>query len=107
MAHDPENTPIAEDPELDSLEGRIAAARKAEDERRGVDRELIGQVHGSAMTVASTMVGYPLGGIIVGWLLDNVFDTLPWLTITLMFLAFIGACIHVVRMNRDSGGSAE
>jgi F0F1-type ATP synthase assembly protein I len=33
--------------------------------------------------------------------LDNVFDTLPWITIGLMFLAFAGACMHVVRLNKD------
>ena len=43
----------------------------------------------------------PLGGIIVGLVLDNVFDTLPWITIGLMFLAFAGACLHVVRINKN------
>ena len=107
MANDPDNAPIGEDPKLASLEDRIAAARNAEDARTGRDKQLMGPANTSAMTIASTMVGYPLGGIVIGYLLDQMFDTLPWLTIILMFLAFIGACIHVVRMNRDSGGSAE
>ena len=33
MANDPENAPIGEDPQLGSLEDRIAAARKTEDDR--------------------------------------------------------------------------
>ena len=36
MAHDPDDAPkgpVAEDPALDSLETRLAAARKTEDER--------------------------------------------------------------------------
>ena len=33
MANDPDNTPIGEDPQLESLEERIAAARRTEDER--------------------------------------------------------------------------
>lgn len=105
MANDPETEPVGEDPAIDSLEERIAKAR-AEESRRTEDKQLLGQVNASAMSVASTMVGYPLGGIVVGYFLDRVFDTLPWITITLMFLAFIGACIHVVRMNRG-GDSAE
>lgn len=106
MANDPETEPVGEDPAIDSLEQRIARA-KAEETRRTEKKELLGQVNASAMTVASTMVGYPLGGIIIGYFLDRVvFDTLPWLTIIFMFLAFVGACIHVVRMNRDKGDSA-
>lgn len=105
MANDPENapigTPIDEDPKLDSLEGRIASARKAEDERMAREHAPMADGHGAALQIASTMVGYPLGGIIIGLGLDNVFDTLPWITIGLMFLAFAGACLHVVRLNNN------
>lgn len=107
MANDPDTSQVGEDPAIDSLEERIAKAKADEDRRTGKDKELMGQVQSSAMSVASTMVGYPLGGIIVGWFLDQAFDTTPWLTITLMFLAFIGACIHIVRMNKDTSADAE
>jgi ATP synthase protein I len=107
VANDPENAPIKEDPAIDSLEDRIARARADEDRRTGKDKELMGQAQTSAMTVASTMVGYPLGGIIIGWFLDQLFDTLPWLTIIMMFLAFVGACIHVVRMNSNKTDNPE
>lgn len=101
MANDPENAPIGEDPKLDSLEDRIAAARKAEDDRMAKEHAPMKSGQAIGMQVVSTMVGYPLGGIIIGLLLDNVFDTLPWITIALMFLAFAGACIHVIRINSD------
>lgn len=102
MANDPDNAPIGEDPKIDSLEDRIAAARKAEDARMAKEHGSAGSGQGIAMQVISTMVGYPLGGILIGLVLDNVLDTLPWLTIILMFLAFAGACIHVVRMNKNA-----
>lgn len=101
MANDPENAPIGEDPELDSLEGRIASARKAEDERIAKEHGPMRGGHTIGMQVISTMVGYPLGGILVGLFLDNWLGTLPWITIALMFLAFAGACIHVIRMNKN------
>ena len=101
MANDPDNAPIGEDPKLDSLEQRIAAARKAEDARMAKEHAPMGDGRNVALQIASTMVGYPLGGIIIGLVLDNVFDTLPWITIGLMFLAFAGACLHVVRLNKD------
>ena len=102
MANDPDNAPIGEDPKIDSLEDRIAAARKAEDDAPGEGaRRRHAPGRSAAMQVVSTMVGYPLGGIIIGLVLDNVLGTLPWLTIGLMFLAFAGACMHVVRMNKN------
>ena len=104
MANDPETEPLGEDPAVDSLEQRIAKAR-AEEAKRTEQKVLMGQVQGGAMKIASTMVGYPLGGIVIGYFLDRVFGTLPWITIVLMFLAFIGACIHVIRMSNDSDGT--
>ena len=102
MADDRQDTPaplVNEDPAIDSLEGRIAAARKAEDHRTGKDRPVVdGRNRG--MQIASTMVGYPLGGIVIGWVLDGLFDTRPWIMIGLMFLAFFGACLQVVRTNK-------
>ena len=100
VANDPDNAPIGEDPKLDSLEDRIAAARKAEDHRLGRDKPNDFDGRSKAMQIASTMVGYPLGGINIGWLLDGLFDTRPWIMIGLMFLAFFGACLQVVRANK-------
>ena len=99
MAHDPNDapkSPVTEDPALDSLEDRLAAARKAEEERLAQDHAPYRQA-GMGWSVISTMLGYPLGGIIVGFALD----TTPWITIVLMFTALAGACLNVVRMNKN------
>ncbi len=107
MAHDPNDAPaspvpsnVSEDPALGSLESRLAAARKAEGARLARDHApLASEAQSGAMRIASTMVGYPLGGIVIGFVLDTVFDTLPWITIGLMFAAFLGACLQVMRAN--------
>lgn len=101
MANEPENAPIGEDPQLDSLEQRIGSARRAEDQRLAKEHAPMRDGRSAGVQIASTMLGYPLGGIIIGWLLDGVFDTRPWITIGLMFLAFAGACLHVVRINKN------
>lgn len=101
MANDPDNAPIGADPQLDSLEQRIAAARHAEDVRTGRDKPVV-DGRSRAMQIASTMVGYPLGGIVIGWFLDGLLDTRPWIMIGLMFLAFFGACLQVVRLNKNA-----
>jgi F0F1-type ATP synthase assembly protein I len=100
VANDPDNAPIGEDPQLESLEERISAARKAEDER--VAKEHAPIVRTIGMQVISTMVGYPLGGIIIGFVLDKVFHTAPWIMLGLMFAAFAGALLHVVQMNKNN-----
>lgn len=100
MANDPENAPGGEDPRIESLESRIAAARKTEDER--VAKEHAPVVKAIGMQVISTMVGYPLGGIVIGFVLDKLFGTAPWIMLGLMFAAFFGACLHVVQMNKNN-----
>jgi F0F1-type ATP synthase assembly protein I len=98
------NTPdsnLGEDPAIDSLEDRIAAARATESQRLAKDDAPLGGPPAGATAVISTMVGYPLGGIIIGFGLDNLFDTLPWITIVLMFLAFIGGLIHAMRLAKN------
>jgi ATP synthase protein I len=101
VAQDPTVHP-AEPPEadasLDSLEQRIARTRAAEDVRLGLeDGSKLNAGRAVGMHIASTMLGYPLGGIVVGWFLDGLFGTRPWIMIVLMFAAFAAACLQVVR----------
>lgn len=110
MAHnDAPQQPLAEDPALDSLEVRLAAARKAEDARSGHRREVADGTRSAAASIASTMIGYPLGGAILGFVLDTVLETRPWLTIGLLFFAFFCACVQVFRSlnNQTSASAAE
>ena len=107
MANDPENAPIGEDPQLGSLEDRIAAARKTEKARLDHEHAPMRDGRSAGIQVASTMLGYPLGGIVIGLFFDNVVfhgRTMPWITIGLMFLAFVGACLNVIRINKNRAG---
>ena len=47
--------------------------------------------------VAFELPGTILGGLLVGYLLDNYFGTSPWLLITITVLAFAGAFVRLVR----------
>ncbi len=89
------------DSALESLDRRLDQARRAEDERLARDHApMADQARSAGMQVASTMLGYPLGGIVIGWGLDSLFGTRPWIMIALMFMAFAGACLQVVRSNQ-------
>src|SRR5690606_14460904 len=97
--NDAPKSPVTEDPALDSLEARLAAARKTEEDRLAKDHAPYREA-GMGWGVVSTMLGYPLGGIIIGFAIDQWAGTTPWVTIGLMFTAFAGACLTVVRMNK-------
>ena len=105
VAQDPTDQttpPVGEDPALSSLQQRLDTARKSEDARLARDHApLRDQGRSVGMQVASTMVGYPLGGIVIGWGLDQLFGTRPWIMLGLMFMAFAGACLQVVRGNNS------
>ena len=104
MADDPQDVshnPVTPDPALGSLESRLGAARKAEDARLAADHVPLGtDATRGGNVIAATMLGYPLGGIVIGFVLDKLFGTLPWITIGLMFTAFVGGCIAVMRNNK-------
>ena len=77
MAHDPIQPPEGgEDPKLASLEARIDAAQRAEAERTAVPEAPMGMGRPGAVQgqrVLSTLVGYPLGGGVIGCYLDSRF----------------------------------
>ena len=52
---------------------------------------------GLYLGVAFELPGTILGGLVVGYFLDEYFGTSPWLLITLTVLAFVGAFVRLVR----------
>jgi F0F1-type ATP synthase assembly protein I len=60
--------------------------------------------------VAFELPGTILGGLLVGYLLDNHFGTSPWLLIVITLLAFAGAFVRLVHwinyFTRERDGSS-
>jgi len=52
---------------------------------------------GLYLGVAFELPGTIIGGLVVGYLLDEYFRTSPWLLISLTALAFVGAFVRLVR----------
>jgi len=105
VAHDPNDAQkpaVKEDPAIDSLDVRLAVARKKEEDRLAQEHAQYPQGAASGLSVISTMVGYPLGGIIIGFGIDNLAGTTPWVTIGLMFTAFVGGLIHASRLIKQN-----
>ena len=92
-----------EDARLTSLNQRLKQAQLEEAVRKGKpDIERSRQVVRSVgMRILSDLVGLPLGGFVVGWVLDWWFGTLPWLTLAMLFLGFGLAVRNVMRIAKQ------
>lgn len=104
MANDPDDTPRADDPDLASLEARLAKARQTEAERTAEPRApmgMSGKGSQQGQRVLSILLGYPLGGGVIGWYLDGRFDSRPWIMLGLLFLAFAAACYQVFKVSKE------
>jgi ATP synthase protein I len=104
VAQDPNLPSGTEEERSASLEARLREARKAEDERTAVPNAPMGMSSKGArqgQRVLSMLVGYPLGGGIVGWFLDGLFHTRPWIMLVLLFLAFAAACFQVFSISKE------
>jgi ATP synthase protein I len=102
VANDPNNAPGGGDPELSSLEARLQAARKAEAERTAEPKSpLGGKGSQQGQRVLSILIGYPIGGGVLGWLLDGWLGTRPWIMLGLLFLSFAAACRQVFLISKE------
>jgi len=84
-----ENDEIAKlppDARLESLDERLDRAQRREAEQAHKNRV------DPNMRVTQLVIGYliggPLGGGLLGWGLDSLFGTKPWLTLVMLFLGF-------------------
>ena len=90
------------DARLESLDKRLDRLQREGAERDARKQGDAGNRAGRL--VVSQLVGGPVGGAIVGWVLDQWFGTAPWLLLGLMFIGFAGGFISVMRISGRSTG---
>jgi ATP synthase protein I len=90
------------DARLESLDERLDRLQQAEakrtKKRQGDPSYRAGQL------VLSHLVGAPLGGGIVGWLLDRWWGTKPWVMLVMLFLGFAAGVFNVLRISNEPPG---
>lgn len=91
-----------QDARLNSLNERLKHAEKVEAARAPDQIDASTVVRNVGQRVAQSLIGMPLGGAIIGWLLDRLFDTAPWIMLALMFIGFAGAVLDVMRFSKQS-----
>ena len=102
---DSEEVPkLPPDARLESLDQRLDRLHQAEAERTARAEGNAGNRAGRL--VVNQLIGGPLGGAIVGWLLDRWLGTAPWLLLILMFVGFAGGFINVIRISNKPRDNA-
>jgi ATP synthase protein I len=92
--------PLRPDPRLEALERRLDVAQAKEDVRTG-KHHTASRGHSQGMRVMSELIGAPLGGAIIGWLLDRGLDTKPWLLLAGLLLGFAVAVRNIYRISKQ------
>jgi ATP synthase protein I len=92
------------DARLESLDERLDRLQQAEAKRTA--KRQPDPNYQAGQLVLSQLVGCPLGGGIVGWLLDRWFGTGPWLMLVMLFLGFAVGVWNVIRISNEASRRA-
>jgi ATP synthase protein I len=93
-----------EDPRLNSLEERLKAAHRSEAERtapKQTGKAFTGKGVSQGNRVLSALIGTPLGGLIVGYALDAVLGTRPWVMLAMLFLGIVAGFVQIWRISKE------
>ena len=90
------------DARLESLDERLDRLQQAEARRTA--RRQPDPNYQTGQLVLSQLVGAPLGGGIIGWLLDHWLGTKPWLMLVMLFLGFAVGIWNVIRISNAASG---
>ena len=91
--------PLEEDARLASLDERLERARTDEAIRSGEARGKGEADYRLGNRVLAELIGGMAGGALIGWLLDRVFGTSPWLLLALLFLGIASAFRNIIRIS--------
>ena len=77
---------------------RLRIAKKKILKNNSNDEDKRGLFMGSAFRLGTELVAAVVVGTIIGFILDNWFDTKPWFIITFFFLGVIAGIVNVIRV---------
>lgn len=98
-----EASKLPPDARLESLNARLDHARRRRAAKdSGVQDD---PNYRAGQLVLSQLVGGPLGGGVIGWVLDQWLGTKPWLMLILLFVGFAGGIINIFRISSKRAGS--
>ncbi len=95
-----------EDPRLASLDDRLKATHRAEAERTALSEvtsgaAFTGKGASQGNRVLSTLIGAPLGAMLIGWMIDRWLGTTPKAMLAMLFLGIISAFVQIWRISQE------
>ena len=94
----PGQDPADEDARITSLEERIAKAERAEKVRQGTTEQQADDGSRLGNRVLAELIGGLAGGALIGWVLDRLFGTSPWLLLVFLGLGIVVAFRNIIRL---------
>ncbi len=89
------------DVRLSKLDARLKAATGAEQARNGTAPRKPDKGYNQGSRVLTELIAGPAGGALIGWFLDRIFGTSPWLLLVLLFLGFAVAIRNIYRISQQ------
>ena len=80
---------------------RLRIAKKEILKKNLNEKEKRGLFMGSAFRLGTELVAAVVVGTIIGFILDNWFDTKPWFIITFFFIGVIAGILNVIRVAKN------
>ena len=91
----------AGDPRLGTLDERLRRASDAERARIGTVSRPPDAGYKQGSRVLAELIAGPAGGALIGWWLDRMLGTKPWLLLVLLFLGTVGAFWNIVKISKQ------
>jgi len=88
------------DARLESLDERLDRMQQAEAAKQA--KTAVDPNMRTAQLVIGYLIGGPLGGALIGWGLDSLFGTFPWLLLLMLFLGFGAGFWNIMRISRNT-----
>lgn len=92
---------MADDRQNDDLDSRIAKARAVEEARTGGGAIKPAKGYGQGSRVLADLIGMPIGGALIGWVLDGWLGTGPWCLLVLLVLAIAAAGLDIYKISKE------
>ena len=80
---------------------RLRIAKKEILKKNLNENEKRGLFMGSAFRLGTELVAAVVVGTIIGFILDNWFDTKPWFIITFFFIGVIAGMLNVIKVAKN------
>ena len=97
---EPGQEQISEDARLRSLDERLKRAEEVEKVRTATGQTgATDENYRLGNRVLAELIGSPAGGALIGWVLDRLFGTSPWLLLAFLFLGFVVGFRNIIRIS--------